>query len=159
MKDRIHKIMVEKGLTISTFAVETGINPATISFILNGRKDKIGNRTFQEPSRNVLTNILDTYPDISSEWLFNGNGPMYKSDKAILTTAQQPGLFSGNAVNTVNDTPEPEYPRENRVKPVENPSKKTVIQEIIPTVNHAKKIDKIMIFYSDNTFDSFSPDK
>lgn len=34
---------------------------------------------FNEPSRDVINAILKKYPDISSDWLISGNGPMFSN--------------------------------------------------------------------------------
>jgi hypothetical protein len=157
MNERIKQIMQEKGLTTTVFAGETGINPATLSFILNGRIDENGNRKMQKPSLKVLARILETYPDINPDWLYHGSSPMYNHDKQGLVI--QPDLFAGNVVNSSKKPTVSEDRKEIGVKTLENTCKDTVFQEITPPILTSKKIDKIMIFYSDNTFESFSPDK
>jgi transcriptional regulator with XRE-family HTH domain len=159
MIERIKKIIEEKRLTVSTFANETGINQATISFILNGRKDKDGNRTVQEPTRNVLDRILKTYPDINPEWLHYGNAPMYKKDKTVMVTASEsPDLFSQNAVNPPNHTVEPKYRKEIADKPTEIPPKIPKTQSIMPEFPISDTIDKIVIFFKNKTYITLKPE-
>jgi transcriptional regulator with XRE-family HTH domain len=160
MNERIKKIIDEKGLTVSIFANETGINQATISFILNGRKDKNGNRTVQEPSRAVLAKILETYPDINPAWLHYGTGPMYKSDKPIMVAApESPDLFSQNAVNPLNDTVEPKYRKEIIDKSAEIPPQNSKKQSIMPEFPISDNIDKIVIFFKNKTYITLKPEE
>ena len=151
---RIKEIMEKEGCNPAFFADTISINRATISNFLNGRVNSRGEKYFPPPSLDVFQNILKTYKNINPDWLILGILPMYKGDKFSL----QPDLFNGNAINTVNDAPPAEYAQEMKVEKTENTPKSAIIQEVITTQNTSKKIEKIMIFYSDKTFESFSPD-
>ncbi len=157
--DRIRQIIEQKGLTLSSFAEQIGSNRPVITHILNGRNN---------PSLEIIKKILGKYEDINSEWLLFGREPMFRSEKPIIKSeksAVQTSLFDDtpeltpkNEINPANDTPKAEYRKENEVKPVVETPKPTIIEEIIPKKQEYKKISKIMIFYSDNTFDSLTPD-
>ncbi len=67
MVDRIQKIIQLKKLTSSKFADQVGVPRSTISHILSGRNN---------PSLEFLQKILDTFPDINTEWLVRGEGPV-----------------------------------------------------------------------------------
>jgi hypothetical protein len=139
-----------KGQT-SVFADKIKINRATISNTINGRTDKEGKRYYPNPPTEVLQCIIHSFPKINSEWLLSGKPPMYNT--------KEPTFFPEDDANVVNDTPQLEYSKENRVKEVKNEPKKIDTQEIKPPIFSFKKIDKIVIFYSDNTYESFHPDK
>jgi transcriptional regulator with XRE-family HTH domain len=69
LKERIEKILAEYQLSPSRFADDIGIQRSGVSHILSGRN---------KPSLELIQKILARYPDISSDWLVQGNGPMKK---------------------------------------------------------------------------------
>ena len=70
MVDRILLVLKIKNLTPSKFADEIGIQRSSMSHIMSGRN---------LPSLDLITKILNKYPDINSEWLLQGVGPMMKT--------------------------------------------------------------------------------
>jgi len=70
MVDRILLVLKIKNLTPSKFADEIGIQRSSMSHIMSGRN---------LPSLDLITKILNKYPDINSEWLLQGAGPMMKT--------------------------------------------------------------------------------
>jgi len=155
MIERIQQIMDYGGIKPGEFAEQIGINRSAISHILNGRN---------KPSLDVVSRILKRYDYISSDWLLSGEGNMTKDNQPIPATGsrfpvKQPTLFDEIQSVTSEKKSEEKYSTENRVKEPENYPQSTVneIKEVrIPTT---KKITKLIIFYSDNTFDTFAPDK
>lgn len=158
--DRIRQIIVQKRLNSSDFATQIGSSRSVITHILNGRNN---------PSWDVLKKILEKYEDINTEWLLFGNEPMYKSERAVIRPEKhlvhQPSLFDKMeskepevTIKPVKNMPPPEYRKEIEDKPVEKSNKQMDDEEVIKIKTEMKKIVKIMIFYSDNTFGSFTPD-
>jgi transcriptional regulator with XRE-family HTH domain len=149
MIDRIKKILQERGIADAVFADKINVNRATISHILNGRN---------KPSLQVVTKILEVYNTINPDWLLFGKQPMYRGEKVHI----EPDLFAEKLVNLVKPTPVPKETKEIEVKSKEITPEKVVDQGVkIPDftpVFTSKKIDKIMILYSDKTFENFSPD-
>ncbi len=157
--ERIRTIIEQKGLNASYFAEQIGSSRSVITHISNGRNN---------PSWDILKKILDKYDDINTEWLLFGKEPMYKSERSIIKPEKislQPSLFDKpeleapmTEIKPVEDTPLIEYHKEIEVKPVEKSIKTADIEEVIPKKFESKKISKIMIFYSNNTFETFNPD-
>jgi len=157
--DRIRQIIEQKGLNSSDFATQIGSSRSVITHILNGRNN---------PSWDILKKILEKYEDINTEWLLFGKGPMYKSERSIIRPEKhfvQPSLFDKLeskvpeiTIKPVKGTPPPEYRKEIEDKLVEKPIKQIENEEVIQIKTELKKIVKIMIYYSDNTFGSFTPD-
>ena len=67
MVERIKMIISWKKLSASAFADRIGVPRSTISHILSGRNN---------PSLDLLQKILDTFPEVRTEWLVRGNGRM-----------------------------------------------------------------------------------
>lgn len=145
MKERIIQIMEREGLTPSKFAEVIGIQRSAMSHILSGRNN---------PSLDVLIKVLEKFTYVDSDWLLFGKGEMVREH--LLT---EPDLFA----NTPKFTPEvqvtSEYRKENGVETPVNTPQNTVIEKIVCEDKPSKMVSKIMIFYSDNTFDTFVPEK
>ena len=71
----------------------------------------------------------------------------------------QPDLFSNTAINPSGGQVALEYRKEMRVDTPVNSIKQPVVEQIIQQETVAKKVSKIMVFYSDNTFDTFISEK
>jgi len=161
MRERIEQIMKEKGLQQpSSFADEIHVSRGTISHILNGRMIN-GIRVYNDPSNDTIKKILKTFPDISPSWFRDGEGLMYKNQRSIQPISTSPpvqrGIFDDNnmPIESSGKSQAQEYSPKSEVKEAENKIEQTIIQEFklpnIPT----KKIDKLMIFFSDKTFMTF----
>jgi DNA-binding XRE family transcriptional regulator len=149
MKERIDKVIKSANLNPSEFADLIGISRSSINHILTERNN---------PSLDVVVKILSKFDTVNSDWLLFGNEPMYKTKSVISPSVQQPSLFD-------QAKPEPRQVREISVHLRENeettPLKapnQPVIEQLPQKIQDQKKITKILIFYSDNTFDSLSPD-
>lgn len=153
MLERIKKIIEEKDLNSSEFAEKIDISKGTISHVLSGRN---------KPSLDVVQKILTAFSDISPDWFLTGKEPMYR--KSIPFIQAPPvhhlsgGLFDGNTdVNTGGKPPVSEYPRKKEVEREGIVIQKPKEQGIKMQENTAKKIEKITVFFSDNTFLDLSP--
>jgi transcriptional regulator with XRE-family HTH domain len=74
MIDRIQKIIQLKKLNSSAFADKVGVPRSTISHILSGRNN---------PSLEFIQKVLDTFPEIKTEWLVRGDGHMLKATNTL----------------------------------------------------------------------------
>lgn len=135
MKERILKVMETEGYSQAQFAAEIGIQRAAMSHIISGRNN---------PSLDVLLKILRRFPSVSTDWLLFGNGPMTKSaqpaepaENTVVSTDSNVAFADSIASSLVHQEKE-------RVVTVEKP---------------AKTISKIMVFYTDNTFDTYTLEK
>lgn len=164
MKDRIRLIMEREHLTPSAFADRLQLGRAVISHILNGRNN---------PSLDVVTRILSKVNYINPDWLLTGNGDMVKTEGGKTSTMQQvsapssynfhpgqnqPDLFFQNSVSPPISRAETEYRKENIVEQAQNMSEKHTNQTVIYQKAPERKVSKIIIYYSDNTFETFNAD-
>jgi transcriptional regulator with XRE-family HTH domain len=150
MKDRIKIIMENENLTPAKFADRLQINRAIVSHILNGRNN---------PSLDVVTRILTEMNYINPEWLLNGTGEIYKKGVDSESIAREPDLFSQDEPKPDQDAEEIEKPKEIAVKKMIN-NLQSPVNKIVEMEQLAdKKITQIIIYYSNNTFDTFIPHK
>ena len=135
MKERILKVMETEGYSQAQFAAEIGIQRAAMSHIISGRNN---------PSLDVLLKILRRFPSVSTDWLRFGNGPMTKS--------AQPAEPAENTA----------VPTDSNVAFADSIASSLVHQEkerVVTVEKPAKTISKIMVFYTDNTFDTYTLEK
>ena len=145
MRDRILKIMEREGLTPSKFAESIGIQRSAMSHIISGRNN---------PSLDVLLKILERFTYVDSDWLLFGKGEMIREH--VLT---EPNLITNMLENRPNVQVVAENRKEIGVETPVNIQKQPVVEQVICQEKPSKNVSKIMIFYSDNTFDTFVPEK
>ncbi len=133
-------------MSASQFADEVGVQRSSVSHVLSGRN---------KPSLDFITKIIETYPDINSDWLISGKGEMW-DNKNIDGGERQDSehekgedLFSGE--ENIPETPV--------LPPVEAkvPSGKGKTDSR-KTATGSKTIDKIVFFYHDGTFSEYAPE-
>ena len=129
-RERLIEIMKSQGLNAKQLSVALGVSAGTISNIMSGRN---------RPSLELLQNISTHFPFIQTTWLFMGVGEMYDPDyMPIDHPTETPDLFS-------------QIERE-------KPSVTSYHAPAAPTTPVSKEtaqrtVQKIMIFYSDGTFE------
>jgi transcriptional regulator with XRE-family HTH domain len=133
MKDRIAQIIDYKGLTSSKFADIIGIQRSRISHIMSGRNN---------PSIDVVTKIVDKFPDIDLKWLMTGQGEMLSSD--INLFSKENISDASKDIIDYSTTKEPITTESVKNKPIPQSS--------------SKKIERIIVFYTDSSFKEFKPE-
>ncbi len=138
-RDKIVKIMECEGLNAKQFATEIGVSAGTISNIMSGRN---------KPSLEVMQAILRRFRTINCWWLFGDIGSMY------LTTP-------------IDNAPRLPFPEEESEKTAPLPHQgaeaspnATPVPPSTPSPTpqtssyiHPRTVSKIVIFYSDGTFE------
>ena len=96
------------------------------------------------------------------EWLLTGQGEMSNtpsdSDSSIESGFDYP-LFAENSVNPSKETGPAENRKEIALETPVNATKEIVKQEIIYKERPPRKITEIRIFFDDNTYETFKPEK
>ena len=145
LRERVMMIMEHEGMSSTKFADEIGVQRPKMSHIVSGRNN---------PSLDILQKILERFTYVSTDWLLFGRGEMKREP-----VSSSPVIGAEKAENEA----EPELGVKNReetedkVETKEN--KPTVIERIVYQERPPKAISRIMIFYADNTFDTFVPEK
>jgi len=136
MKDRILEFLKAENKSSAQLAEEIGVQPSGISHIISGRN---------KPSLDFVFKMLEKYPFISTEWLLFGRGTMY-NDKSMQE------LFDKSSYIALQN--ENESDKKDIVRPEIN-------KNDIPNVNPQKKenvsITRIVLFYSNNSFQEYFP--
>lgn len=154
VKERFKMIMEREGLTAGAFAESIGVAQATISHILGARN--------KYPSTEVVLRLQQRYPDIDLNWLLTGEGSMSKEGHPASPSAEgdmEYPLFADNPVIAAKEPDVPEYRKEMPSGNASKAQQEIVRQEIIYKEKPARKITEIRIFFDDNTYETFKPEK
>lgn len=164
IQDRILQIMQNYGMNSGQFASKLGVQPSNISHILSGRN---------KPSLDFVTKILKAFPDIDYKWLVMNQGAMLsvgehkqiaakeeivekqETKEIVIPVVQEEKTEQETEKqNEVLDLFSPEIKKEKPVSIIERPIvvQPTAKQEF-STQPIQKHIEKIVVFYSDNTFE------
>lgn len=141
MIEKFKKILEKENLQPRELAAKLGVQPSAISHILNGRNN---------PGVAILQNVMTAFPNINPEWLMLGKEPMYKNEKAL-----QRDLFnqeySESSKIEISERLESGFATKNNSQTTEP---QTIIKEVVRTLP-PKEILRIVVYYSDNTFQEF----
>ena len=147
-------IMEREKVPPRVFAETIGVQQSTLSHILNDRN---------KPSLEVVMKVHQTYNYVNLEWLLYGKGEMIASAEDASAVSSngdyQPSLFDENPVNPSKETITLENRKEMALRTAENAPKEIVKQEIIYKERPPRKITEIRIFFDDNTYETFKPEK
>jgi len=174
MKNRIAEIIETQKLTSQKFASLIGVVPAAVSHILSGRNN---------PSMDVIQKILNTFRTINPDWLILGVGAMYRETgevskkqhvevKITPNKPQMASLFQDEPENDAGYSTEnvsvtlppqktfaPSSVFEQQATTMFAENKKTENKQdepVIRTPFPKKVIKKIIVYYSDNTFEEYN---
>ena len=133
-RDRILQVMQSEGMNAKQFCQEVGISPGTLSNITGGRN---------KPSLEVMQAVLRRFRAVSCDWLIMGVGTMY------INGAREERVLSlfDNEVAIAEETNQ-------KVAQTKDLRQCTTIEVSQTVASSAPRVvSKIMIFYSDGTFE------
>lgn len=166
INDKIKQILIDKNLTPSYFADEIGVQRSSISHILSGRN---------RPSFDIIQKIIRRFPELGYEWIMEEDSQMggqsvpsgYSSSSRSVNRplsdrpdryssgqpagpypAQSPGVRSQR-----NEIPAANYPIQQ--PPAELPG--ITDSPVISSLTAEKKVERILIFYTDGSFREYTP--
>ena len=168
INDKIKQILIEQNFTPSYFADEIGIQRSSISHILSGRN---------RPSFDVIQKIIRRFPELGYEWI------MEEETQPV----NKPSLNNGNSQGNMRPPHfnQPVYPQQPPVQQtgslrnqrveiaplpipqLETPSSPVIdLTQPIHTRDNsanimgsglAKKAERIIVFYTDGSFQEYTP--
>jgi transcriptional regulator with XRE-family HTH domain len=152
MNERIKRFMDYKGLSPSELADGINVQRSNITHVLHGRNN---------PGFQFITKMLEAFPDINAKWLLTGEGEMIIKEE-ITNEKKQVNLFSQIVPPSVSIEHE-EMSGSEKPRPVEKETARSaqpmteLLQSISP--DDHKKIESIVIFYTDQTFRQYTTSK
>ena len=133
MEDKIDKrlrlLLENEGLTSSQFANIVGYRPSSISHILSGRN---------KPGFDFIQEILKKFDNINPEWLILGRGEIYKITENVIDNGKKSPVRESVETSRVESEPDAPYISNVKVK------------------TDGKVIEKVLVFYSDQTFTEYT---
>jgi transcriptional regulator with XRE-family HTH domain len=145
MLDRINMLLKAKNITVSQFSQAIKIQRSGMSHILSGRN---------KPSLDFVLRVLKRYPEINPSWFLMGEGEMYISDKIDTQTTMFPSQLEIDDTKEIIDVDEhKQEPMNNEL--IDSQNRYLDNENITMGRTNTKKIEKIIVLYSDNTFDEY----
>ncbi|PWJ58949.1 DNA-binding XRE family transcriptional regulator [Dyadobacter jejuensis] len=150
LSDKIKHILASKNLSPSIFADEIGVQRSSISHILAGRN---------KPSLDIVQKIIRRFPDLGLNWILD--------DEDLPFDIPEPTPSKPAAYTPEIEEKAPEKAPQISMNPT--PVQDESIQENVSASKNSlpsgsaaglgtKAVERIMIFYSDGTFQDFTPD-
>lgn len=165
INDKIKQILIEQNFTPSYFADEIGVQRSSISHILSGRN---------RPSFDIIQKIIKRFPELGYEWIMEEDSQ----------PANKPSLNNGNGQHTmrpprfnqpVSPQQSPDQQTENfrnqrsEIAPIPIPQQEPHFSAAADLTQHnransanttssgvAKKADRIIVFYTDGSFQEYT---
>lgn len=148
MQQKLRDLMTSEHLKSGQLAEMLGINPAGISHILAGRN---------KPGFDLLQKILRRFPRVSPDWLLLGEGPMYRADYAPTSEPNESPAVAPQAEPIAKPVMSGSL---FAADPTEKPLADSPASEVVSVAAHRSgRVARIVIFYDDQTFESFAPNK
>lgn len=150
------KLYIEKlGLQNSQIADMAGIPRPTLSQLLTGRNKKISNE--------LIEKLHTAFPNLNIVWLLFGEGEMLINPD-IKTSEPQKSLFP-EETPTHNDEPESFKSMQDTIENIPELDTKKINTPVLTmnqvlettTVEPSRRVQSIMVFYTDNSFEVFEP--
>jgi len=137
---RLEFILEHFGLSASAFADKINVQRSSISHLLSGRN---------KPSLEFVMKVIDIFPELNLYWLLDGKGSFLKKSDEVFTAISAPPASPLTKEIIAEGTGKP-FPEEtnNEIdfsKPANIFSQKSI----------GKSIDKIVLLYTDGTFDEY----
>ena len=157
MKDRIRQIMESQHMTQQVFADYIQQSPATLSSIFNGRT---------RPTLNIVEAIKKKIPNISTDWLMFGAGEMYLPQNEASDQEENASNGPLQIQNPMLDfdaipspTPQNGVQQPSNSNSVRNTRLDLERQEVKTIDKPQRRITEIRVFYDDQTWETFVPQK
>ena len=164
MNQRLQQFLSAENISQSQFADTIGVARASVSHILAGRN---------KPGFDFILGMAKAFPTLNIDWLITGKGKMYRQGGTKLY--QEPEIFDNQSIEfppdqekttiqtpleTVQATKPTPLPDISVIaKPIEKTSagktESTSINSLSDTteiIDNKRTIERIIVFYSDNTF-------
>ncbi|HWR94580.1 MAG TPA: helix-turn-helix transcriptional regulator [Flavobacterium sp.] len=140
-------------LNASSFADKIGVQRSSLSHLLSGRN---------KPSLDFILKIMDVFPEVDLYWMLNGNGAFPKSEIQNKTNITPPTPIIFNPIEDVKIEMQSDISHENNSTVAkmleENVLNLNSNSKITLTQKKVEEIERIVIFYTNGTFKTYSSD-
>lgn len=157
MEDRIKKFMEYKGISPSELADAIGVQRSNVTHVLKGRN---------KPSFQFMEKLLQVYPEINAKWLMLGEGNMIEGiSKSRTLFDSVPEPVNNNVISEKKIEPEilkdsnSSSPDETIFTPPAKDNKETENEFYDSFFNAEKPIERMIVFFKDQTFKVYNPSR
>jgi len=150
MEERIQLLLKYKDLSAAAFADLIDVQRSNISHLLSGRN---------KPSLEFIQKVLKKFPEIRPEWLISGKGSMTKTPELFIDDTiadDNKTVIVETKINKEPQVSDIDMPQEPKLKPEKRIKDDAALSVLKTTQN--KKIERIVIFYSDKSFSEYYPE-
>ncbi len=146
MTDRIQAILKSLDLSPSQLADAISVQRSSLSHILSGRN---------KPSLDFVSKLLNSFPQVSPDWLIFGNGPMLRRDDGI---AADGSAEKGTKTSSVQSGTTPARQKEKKSTEKEEPQPAAAAPSPSATsnTNGEREAERIILLFSDGTFRTYT---
>lgn len=135
---RLKKLMAYYELSASSFSEEIDFNRSTISHLLSGRN---------KPSLDFVLKVLNRFPEVTISWFLYGKDDF------------PPNQENSNSKNISENNPqhskeEEKLDSQSLTSPISIPVEDSIIKSLA-SKSSKKEIKRIVIFYTDSSFESY----
>lgn len=158
INDKIKQILIDKNLSPSYFADEIGVQRSSISHILSGRN---------RPSFDIIQKIIRRFPELGYEWIMEEDNqtssqpiPTGYATRSVTRTPDQDRMegFSYPAPQPIGvRSQRTEIPPSAPAQPTSPSDNSNYIEPAIGSPLAEKKVERILIFYTDGSFREYTP--
>ena len=150
---RLEIILDYNSLNASSFADKIGVQRSSLSHLLSGRN---------KPSLDFILKIIEVFPDVDLYWILNGKGTFPKSQNIIGATIPTPTPTFDNPILESKIEMQTDLFSEKITEPKnrveENFTNTTPNMQMASPLKNSSEIDRIVIFYKNGTFKTYSPE-
>ena len=153
---RLEILLDYYGLTASVFADRMGVQRSGLSHLMSGRN---------KPSLDFVMKITENFPEVDLYWLLNGTGAFPKSDSYEVEKTEPVILPAPVAQPVLENMPldlfsTEEITPESIASEIQQDlfSEKQELDKKPEEKPIGRKIEMIVIFYSDGTFRNYNPE-
>lgn len=162
INDKIKQILIDKNLTPSYFADEIGVQRSSISHILSGRN---------RPSFDIIQKIIRRFPELGYEWIMEEDTQSHNQSRPAnygARNAVSPTMIDPRERQSAS--PSGSYAAPSAGGRSQRTEIAPATQQLVsafpeapvttdqPTmVSVEKKVERILIFYTDGSFREYSP--
>jgi transcriptional regulator with XRE-family HTH domain len=166
MEDRIRKFMEYKGISASELADSIGVQRSNVTHVLKARN---------KPSFQFIEKMLQIYPDLNAKWLLLGTGNMVDTPVKSKTLFDQLTEPVTMPVQVPEKSEEPKQIDPPIVKDemIKDSKGSSNVHEIQPPLekkesndalkdqffSSEKQIERMIVFFTDQTFKVYSPSR
>ena len=151
-------------MTQQVFSDYIGQSPATLSSIFNGRT---------RPTLNIVEAIKKKIPNISTDWLMFGSGEMYlpvptsEPGTSDIESSMPSDVLPGNSIKdpmllfdeSQSPTPQNAVPTQQQINSVRITRPDISRTEVKFIDKPQRRVKEIRVFYDDQTWETFVPEK